>query len=343
MTRRIFISSVQLELAAERKAVVDGVSANPQLARFFSTFAFEFDVPVQDKRTDEVYLSELASSDVYVCIIGNEYGGITPDGISATECEYDEATRLGLPRFVFVKGKSDARRDKRERALYFVQYSEEVGSGTTDIFEHCASHGLERPIFEVDARHVSVTVMRPTFDEHGRKVGRKTSEVGAKGTEVGQKMAELGAKGKEVGQKTSEVGQKNAEVGAKGKKLGANPAEVGANGEEFRANFDFAMANYRKDFRETCFKVWQLLREDSSLTQRDIYPRLRLAYSSVQSAYNALQEVGLLRREGRGKGSNWIVLPQPPLPITKPLEPRTNARKPVTKRRVSAKKGKETK
>ena len=204
MTRRIFISSVQRELAAERKAVVDGVSANPQLARFFST-----------------------------------------------------------------------------------------------------------------------------FDEHGRKVG--------------QKNAKVGAKGKEVGQKTSEVGQKNAEVGAKGKKLGANPAEVGANGEEVRANFDSVMANYRKDFRETCFKVWQLLREDSSLTQRDIYPRLWLAYSSVQSAYNALQEVGLLRREGRGKGSNWIVVPEPSQPITKPHEPRTNARKPITKRRVSAKKGKATK
>ena len=541
MTRRIFISSVQRELAAERKAVVDGVSANPQLARFFSTFAFEFDVPVQDKRTDEIYLSELASSDVYVCIIGNEYGGITPDGISATECEYDEATRLGLPRFVFVKGKSDARRDKRERAflrklspgvirlrftttdellrsltesldkyladnkvaysgftyeeepvgrwedldedkirwfvrtarekrgfpipedapvekvlrhlrmvtddvpnraamlcfgrdahlfatspgvkcllwygkerrkpagsykwfegnlfevsdkaiefvkekldlrigghtlgaqsddtfeiderivteminngiahrdyassatvqvelfkdrltvfspgpfhpdmkfemlsadhqsyatnpiiaraLYFVQYIEEVGSGTTDIFEHCASHGLEPPIFEVDARHVSVTVMRPTFDEHGRKVGQKTSE-------VGQKNAEVGANGTEVGQKVD---------------FGAL-ASVG-----------------RKDFRMMCERVFKCLAKDSRMSRRRISQVLGIAESTVQCATNALQEVGLLRREGRGKGSNWIVVPEPSQPITKPLEPRTKARKPITKRRVSAKKGK---
>ena len=544
MTRRIFISSVQRELAAERKAVVDGVSANPQLARFFSTFAFEFDVPVQDKRTDEIYLSELASSDVYVCIIGNEYGGITPDGISATECEYDEATRLGLPRFVFVKGKSDARRDKRERAflrklspgvirlrfttadellrsltesldkyladnkvaysgftyeeepvgrwedldedkirwfvrtarekrgfpipedapaekvlrhlrmvtddvpnraamlcfgreahlfatspgvkcllwygkerkkpagsykwfegnlfevsdkaiefvkekldlrigghtlgaqsddtfeiderivteminngiahrdyassatvqvelfkdrltvfspgpfhpdmkfemlsadhqsyatnpiiaraLYFVQYIEEVGSGTTDIFEHCASHGLEPPIFEVDARHVSVTVMRPTFDEHGRKVGQKTSE-------VGQKNAEVGANGTEVGQKMD---------------FGAL-ASVG-----------------RKDFRMMCERVFKCLAKDSRMSRRRISQVLGIAESTVQCATNALQEVGLLRREGRGKGSNWIVAPEPSHPMTKPIGPRTNARKPITKRRVSAKKGKEAK
>ena len=558
MTRRIFISSVQRELAAERKAVVDGVSANPQLARFFSTFAFEFDVPVQDKRTDEIYLSELASSDVYVCIIGNEYGGITPDGISATECEYDEATRLGLPRFVFVKGKSDARRDKRERAflrklspgvirlrftttdellrslaesldkyladnkvaysgftyeeepvgrwedldedkirwfvrtarekrgfpipedapaekvlrhlrmvtddvpnraamlcfgreahlfatspgvkcllwygkerkkpagsykwfegnlfevsdkaiefvkekldlrigghtlgaqsddtfeiderivteminngiahrdyassatvqvelfkdrltvfspgpfhpdmkfemlsadhqsyatnpiiaraLYFVQYIEEVGSGTTDIFEHCASHGLEPPIFEVDARHVSVTVMRPTFDEHGRKVGQKMPEVGAKGTEVGQK--------------TSEVGQKNAEVGAKGTEVGQ------------KVDFGALASVGRKDFRMMCERVFKCLAKDSRMSRRRISQVLGIAESTVQCATNALQEVGLLRREGRGKGSNWIVAPEPSHPMTKPIEPRTNARKPITKRRVSAKKGKEAK
>ena len=537
MIRRIFISSTQRELAEERKAIVDCVSANPQLARFFSTFAFEFDVPVQDKRTDEVYLAELASSDVYVCIVGNEYGGVTPDGRSATECEYDEATRLGLPRFVFVKGESDSNRDEREkaflrklspgvirlrfnsteellraltgsldkyladnkvaysglsyeeepvgrwedldedkirwfvrtarekrrfpipedapvekvlrhlrmvtdgvpnraamlcfghdahlyatspgvkcllwygkerkkpagsykwfegnlfevsdkaiefvkekldlrigghtlgaqsddtfeiderivteminngiahrdytssatvqvelfkdrltvfspgpfhpdmkfemlsvdhqsyatnpiiaRALYFVKYIEEVGSGTTDIFEHCASHGLEPPIFEVDARHVSVTVMRPTFDEHGRKVGQKMPEVGAKGTEVGQKV-DFGAL-----------------------------ASVG-----------------RKDFRMMCERVFKCLAKDSRMSRRRISQVLGIAESTVQCATNALQEVGLLRREGRGKGSNWIVVPEPSQPITKPLEPRTKARKPITKRRVSAKKGKEEK
>ena len=115
MVRKIFISSVQRELSAERKAIVDLVSGNPQLARCFSTFAFEFDVPAADKRTDEVYLAELAVSDLYVGIIGNDYGGLTSDGISATESEYDEATRLGIPRFIFVKGSSDKMRDPRER------------------------------------------------------------------------------------------------------------------------------------------------------------------------------------------------------------------------------------
>ena len=117
MIRRIFISSVQHELSSERKAIVNLISKNPQLARFFDTFAFEFDVPAEDKRTDEVYLSELSVSDLYVAIIGNEYGGIMSDGISATESEFDEATRLGIPRFVFVKGTSDGKREPRELAF----------------------------------------------------------------------------------------------------------------------------------------------------------------------------------------------------------------------------------
>lgn len=187
---------------------------------------------------------------------------------------------------------------------------EEVGSGTTDIFEHCASHGLEPPIFEVDARHVSVTVMRPTFDEHGRKVGRKIAKVGAKGAEVGQKNAEVGANGTEVGQKVD---------------FGAL-ASVG-----------------RKDFRMMCERVFKCLAKDSRMSRRRISQVLGIAESTVQCATNALQEVGLLRREGRGKGSNWIVVPEPSQPITKPLEPRTKARKPITKRRVSAKKGKAAK
>ena len=511
MVRRIFISSTQRELAKERRAVVDLIAGSPVLSRFFSTFAFEFDVPVQDKRTDEVYQSELACSDLYVCIIGNDYGSVTSDGVSATECEYDEATRLGLPRFVFVKGVSDRRRDLREtaflkklspgvirarfkttdellkaltetldrhladnkvaysgrtyeeepvgawkdldepkirwflrtarekrgfplaedapvesvlrhlrmitddvpnraamlcfgkdahlyaispgvkcllwygrerkkpagsykwfegnlfevsdkaiefikekldlrigghtlggqsddtfeideqivaeminngiahrdyttsatvqvelfkdrlsvfspgsfhpdmkyemlsvehesyavnpiiaRALYLVKYIEEIGSGTTDIFERCASHGLEPPIFEVDARHVRVTVKRPVFNE------------------AGERIVEVGPNTSEVGPKTVEVGPKTAEVGPK-------------------IDFDIVLAAYRKDFRLTCEKVWRCLACDREMSRRTMAVVLQISESSIQSATNALQEAGLLVREGQRKATRWIL------------------------------------
>ncbi len=515
MIRRIFISSVQREFSIERRAVVDLVSSNPQLARFFDTFAFEFNVPAADKRTDEVYLSELVISDLYVCIIGNEYGGITPDGVSATECEFDEATRLGIPRFVFVRGTDDRGRDQRElaflrkvspglirvrfndtkdllssltesldgyladnkvayaglsyeeepvgkwdgldegkirwfirtarekrgfplsentpiekvlthlkmvtdgvpnraamlcfgkdahlyatspgvkcvlwygkergkpagsykwfegnlfdvsdkaiefikekldlrigghtlgaqsndtfeiderivadmvnngiahrdyassatvqvelfkdrltvfspgpmhrdmkfellaeyhqsyavnpiiaRALYYAQYIEELGSGTVDIFNICKSTGLRPPVFDVDARHFTVTVYRPEFDEQGFRIP----------VDVGK-----------LGPKTTELGPKTPELGPKTPELGPNP------------DFEMIMKGYRKDFRMTCANVWSCLVDDRTLSRRAIAVKLKIAESSVQSAMNALQEVGLLAKEGYGKGRVWIV------------------------------------
>ena len=533
MIRRIFISSVQRELAKERKAIVDAVFKNPQLARFFSAFAFEFDVPAEDKRTDEVYLAELAVSDVYVGIIGNEYGGLTPEGISATESEYDEATRLGIPRFIFVKGTSDEKRDSRElaflrkvspglirfrfktvpqllsaltesldrhladnkvaysgisyeeepvgkweeldgnkirwfirtarekrgfpfpadapvekvlkhlrmvtdgvpnraamlcfgkdahlyatspgvkcvlwygkerkkpagsykwfegnlfdisdkavefikekldlrigghtlgaqsddtfeiderivteminngiahrdyavsatvqvelfrdrltvfspgpmhrdmkyeqlatehpsyatnpiiaHALFYVKYIEELGSGTVDMFDICKETGLRPPVFDIDARHFTVTVYRPEFDEKGNRV---PSEVGPKNMEVKVKTEEVGPKGAEVGPKRTEVKVKTEEVGPKRTEVSPKP------------DFEVVMRAYRKDFRRTCASVWECLAADSTLSRRSIAFELKIAESSIQSAMNALQEVGLLKREGYGKGRRWIV------------------------------------
>jgi Mn-dependent DtxR family transcriptional regulator len=43
------------------------------------------------------------------------------------------------------------------------------------------------------------------------------------------------------------------------------------------------------------------------LTRQEIATQLKISESSVLSAMNALQEVGLLKREGYGKGRHWIV------------------------------------
>ena len=554
MVRRIFISSVQRELSAERKAIVDLVSGNPQLARFFSTFAFEFDVPAADKRTDEVYLAELAVSDLYVGIIGNEYGGVTPDGVSATESEYDEATRLGIPRFLFVKGSADKVRDPRERnflhkvspglirvrfestaellaaltesldrylaenkvayagltyeeepvgkweeldedkirwfvrtarekrgfpfpadapvekvlthlkmvtdgvpnraamlcfgrnahlyatspgvkcvlwygkerrkpagsykwfegnlfevsdkaiefikeklnlriggqtlgaqsddtfeidekivaeminngiahrdyassatvqvelfkdrltvfspgpmhrdmkyellsedhqsyatnpiiahALFYVKYIEELGSGTVDMFDLCKATGLRPPIFDIDARHFTVTVYRPEFDEQGNRIPAAVDEVKVKAAEVRVKIAEVGVKNPEVKANGGEVKVKTitnslvpitnlVEVGPKPQEVGPYPEQITP-----KPDFEIAMKGYRKDLRETCGRIWSCLAANINLTQREIAVQLQISESSVLSAMNALQEVGLLKREGYGKGRKWIV------------------------------------
>ena len=571
MVRRIFISSVQRELSAERRAVVDLVSGNPQLARFFSTFAFEFDVPAADKRTDEVYLAELAVSDLYVGIIGNEYGGVTPDGVSATESEYDEATRLGIPRFLFVKGSSDKVRDPRERnflhkvspglirvrfesteellaaltesldrylaenkvayagltyeeepvgkweeldedkirwfvrtarekrgfpfpadapvekvlthlkmvtdgvpnraamlcfgrnahlyatspgvkcvlwygkerrkpagsykwfegnlfevsdkaiefikeklnlrigghtlgaqsddtfeidekivaeminngiahrdyassatvqvelfkdrltvfspgpmhrdmkyellsedhqsyatnpiiahALFYVKYIEEIGSGTVDMFDLCKATGLRPPAFDIDARHFTVTVYRPEFDEQGNRIPAAVDEVKVKAAEVRVKAAEVGVKTAEVRTKAQEVGVYPEQNGPKATEVGPYPEQIGqkaiTKAKEPITNIaepitktqepiticwcpenENALSGSRKDLRERAKVIWEHLVKNPDLTVRELSLMLRYSLAATQGAINALKECGLLVKIGQTKGSKWIV------------------------------------
>jgi predicted HTH transcriptional regulator len=114
--RHIFISSVQNELAAERRAIKDYVAGDALLSRFFEVFLFE-DIPASDRRADEVYLSEVNRCSVYVAILGNQYGSEDAAGISPTEREFDRATAAGKVRLVFVKGADDTARHPKMQAL----------------------------------------------------------------------------------------------------------------------------------------------------------------------------------------------------------------------------------
>ena len=127
------------------------------------------------------------------------------------------------------------------------------------------------PVFDIDARHFTVTVYRPVFDEKGNRVS----------SEVGPKDAEVKVKTEEVKAKTEEV--------------------------KVKPNFEIVMKGYRRDLRETCARIWESLAANAELTQRGIATQLQISESSVLSAMNALQEVGLLKREGYGKGRHWIV------------------------------------
>ena len=131
--KRIFISSVQKEFAQERKLLKRYIAKDPVLKRVFDTFVFEEDVVATDRRADEVYISELRNSDVYLGLIGNEYGYEDGAGVYTTEREYDEATRLGLPRLIFVLGRSDSSRNPKESAFLKRISSEQIRAKCDDV------------------------------------------------------------------------------------------------------------------------------------------------------------------------------------------------------------------
>lgn len=116
MTLRLFLSSVQKELADERAALRDWLRGDPLMRRFFDVFLFE-EVPAKDHPADHVYLDEVRDADVYLGVFGNEYGFQNAAGISPTEREFDEATRLHKQRLIFVKGADDSARHPKMTVL----------------------------------------------------------------------------------------------------------------------------------------------------------------------------------------------------------------------------------
>ncbi|MFA5903774.1 MAG: DUF4062 domain-containing protein [Desulfobacula sp.] len=113
---KIFISSVQKELASERKALAGYLAGDPLLRRFFDYFLFE-DQPAANQRADQCYLEEVDRSDIYLGIFGNEYGWEDAEGLSPTHREFNRATETGKSRLIYVKGADDDVRHPKMRAL----------------------------------------------------------------------------------------------------------------------------------------------------------------------------------------------------------------------------------
>lgn len=114
---RIFVSSVQKELAEERRAVKEFILHDPLLCRFAEeVFLFE-DLPARDRKPDDIYLSEVDRCDVFIGILGNQYGWKSSSGKSPVELEFDRAASVGCERLVFVKGDDDSGREPDTQAL----------------------------------------------------------------------------------------------------------------------------------------------------------------------------------------------------------------------------------
>ena len=158
---KIFISSVQREFAAERKALAKYIREDAILGKFFEVFLFE-DVPAQERSASEVYLSEVDACDLYLGLHGESYGNVDRKGVSATEREYDRAEAKGKPRICFRRRrhKSMPVNPLLARAMYMRGYIEHVGSGTGDIIERCRAKGLPPPIWENEDDGCVVTIRR---------------------------------------------------------------------------------------------------------------------------------------------------------------------------------------
>ena len=150
--KKIFISSVQCEFLNERKQIADYIRQDALLSRYFEPFLFE-ELPAQDKMAQVAYLDEAARSDIYLLLMGEQYGYQDADGVSPTEREYDTATIHHIYRIAFIKDtlkrdvQEEAFKSKIDNAVIrntFRSY-EELQSGVyASLVEYMLSHQLLR-------------------------------------------------------------------------------------------------------------------------------------------------------------------------------------------------------
>lgn len=112
----VFISSVQKELADERRALKAFIANDALLRQHFEVFLFE-DLPASDRHADQAYLHEVDRCHLYIGLFGKAYGHTDAHGLSPTEREFDRATAKNKERLIYVQGNTDEARDARMKDL----------------------------------------------------------------------------------------------------------------------------------------------------------------------------------------------------------------------------------
>ncbi len=116
MRIRVFISSVQKELADERMALQILLSTDPFLSTHCVPVLFE-DAPAPLHPDPQAYLSTLKDCQVYLAIVWKQYGNRF-ERLSATHHEYRLAQQLKLPTLVTIKGDRKLERDSGTCAFF---------------------------------------------------------------------------------------------------------------------------------------------------------------------------------------------------------------------------------
>ncbi|MDR0913507.1 MAG: DUF4062 domain-containing protein [Methanobrevibacter sp.] len=121
---KIFISSNQREFEVERLKIKD-LLENKLGYGLFEVFLFE-STPAFGLKPKTIYLDEVKNSDIFIGLIGNEYGTIYENGLSASEEEFDTFIQGDNSQntFMFIKKEinPDENTDKFIKKAHEVTY-----------------------------------------------------------------------------------------------------------------------------------------------------------------------------------------------------------------------------
>ena len=102
MKFKIFLSSVRKEFKKERLFIKQEIENDYILDRFFEIYAFE-ETSASGESPEKLFSDEAINSDIYIALIGSDYGNILESGISATELEYDLYNKAHNDALIYLK------------------------------------------------------------------------------------------------------------------------------------------------------------------------------------------------------------------------------------------------
>ena len=143
MKFKVFLSSVRSEFENERVYLKREIESDYVLNQFFEVFSFE-ETSASGKNPVELYSHEVVNSDVYIGLIGSEYGSVLESGVSATEYEYDLFNKAHKDALIYIKN-----REARDSEVYeFIEKIKDEHSFKTfnDIYE--LYHEVRRSLTE---------------------------------------------------------------------------------------------------------------------------------------------------------------------------------------------------
>ncbi len=121
---KVFISSVQAEFAKERQLLYEFIRKDELLDQYFEPFIFER-IAAQDTNPKQLYLEEASRCQIYLLLIGQQYGNAQAGELSPTEKEYAAAGEGNAYRIALIKDIDESTRDAREE-LFFRKVQSEL-------------------------------------------------------------------------------------------------------------------------------------------------------------------------------------------------------------------------
>lgn len=86
---KIFVSSNQKEFEKEREEIENFIKNNDLYNEIFEAYIFEISTPADGIPPNKIYPDKIRESDIFIGLIGQEYGEIDENGQSASENEFD--------------------------------------------------------------------------------------------------------------------------------------------------------------------------------------------------------------------------------------------------------------